>query len=162
MLLFSEQTEAHKDKVRSSSAESQSYTRVISRRFRGKFQFPEANFFHVGSLKRGLSSDRGKSPSQAEISFLNKCKWLELYGVDMHFVKVCAFFVSFFFLSQVSACFPRLMRAEKRWFFSPFRAEMEENTPWVSLPPASWCLKAPTKSASSFGENGHFWFYKTS
>lgn len=36
---------------------------------------------------------RGKSPSQAEISFLNKCKWLELYGVDMHFVKVRESFI---------------------------------------------------------------------
>lgn len=42
-----------------------------------------------------VSSFRGNSPSQAEISFLNKCKWLELYGVDMHFVKVRALFLSF-------------------------------------------------------------------
>lgn len=33
------------------------------------------------------------------------------------------------------------------------RAEMEENMHWVSLLLASWCLKAPTKSASSFGKD---------
>lgn len=40
-------------------------------------------------------------PSQAEINYLNKAKWLEMYGVDMHMVKVRTPGWGFLHLSRV-------------------------------------------------------------
>ena len=35
-----------------------------------------------------MSVYRGQTPAQAESNYLNKVKWLEMYGVDMHVVMV--------------------------------------------------------------------------
>ncbi|VDN25254.1 unnamed protein product [Gongylonema pulchrum] len=53
-----------------------------------EFRFhPEQDEEMEIAILEKFTTCRGQSPAQAELNYLNKAKWIELYGVDMHVVE---------------------------------------------------------------------------